>query len=351
MLMLTAMRLPTGIDPRDEAPLADLTSGLMWVASGLAGLAGVALPGSDRAHLPWLLGLFGFAIAWGATSIALSRRATMTSRVRALVTAAMMPVVALALWATGGSTSHLQPLLFFTALFVAYFFPPRLAWPLVVLFCAAYCSPLLYDPRATSVAYPARALSFVVVVTGATLVMQALKRRLVAAEAEQRAMAEHDPLTGLHNRRSFDAALAYATRPARDDGDPRTALVVFDFDRFKAINDVHGHPVGDAVLRAAADACHGSIREGDCLARLGGDEFAVVAPGAGPKAAERIAAALAAALATADLPAGLDTVGATFAWAVTPGDARDATGLMECADARLMARKRAGRLQLSSSLV
>ena len=88
-------------------------------------------------------------------------------------------------------------------------------------------------------------------------------------------MAERDPLTGLYNRRSFDDALARATA---DGG--AAALVLFDFDGFKAVNDDHGHPTGDAVLRAVAEACARVVRDGDCLARIGGDEFALVAPGA-----------------------------------------------------------------------
>ena len=99
-----------------------------------------------------------------------------------------------------------------------------------------------------------------------------LKGRLLHAEARQRVMAERDPLTGLYNRRSFDSALAHAL-----DHRDGAALVLFDFDGFKAINDDHGHPVGDAVLRAVAAACQEVVRDGDCLARFGGDEFAVIA--------------------------------------------------------------------------
>ena len=81
--------------------------------------------------------------------------------------------------------------------------------------------------------------------------------------------------------------------------------MLFDFDAFKAINDEHGHPVGDAVLRAVAAACADVVREGDCLARLGGDEFAVIAPGAGSGGVARIVASLEEAIA-ARRPAGRD---------------------------------------------
>jgi diguanylate cyclase (GGDEF)-like protein len=253
---------------------------------------------------------------------------------RAVVTAGTMPIVAMALWATGGAGSFLSPVMLFTALFVGYFFPPRHAWPLAGLFVAAYASPLLYDHQAVTRGYPARAAMFVVAVAGSVLIVQFLKRRLVHAEAHQRAMAERDPLTGLLNRRSFDAALTTAA-----DG---CALVLFDFDDFKAINDTHGHPMGDAVLRAVADACATVVREGDCLARIGGDEFALVAPGAAGAGATRLVAALADAVEHADTPEGLPQVQASFAYALAPDDGRDPATLFGCADARLLSLKRGG---------
>jgi diguanylate cyclase (GGDEF)-like protein len=334
---------PSHIDhPRDEAAVADLTSAAMWTASGVIGLAGVALPGSDRGHLAWVAGLFSFAIAWGLASFAFAHGRPLPIGLRAVITALMMPVVALALWATGGASSQVQPLLIFTVLFVAFFHPPRFVWPLVVLHCAAYASPLLYDSRAVAEGYPAQVLAFAAAVAGATQVTQVLKRRLVRAEAKQRAMAECDPLTGLHNRRSFDVALARAI--GDETHDARVALVLFDFDGFKAINDVHGHPIGDVVLCSVAEACRSAVREDDCLARLGGDEFGLIVPGAGPETAERIARALTDAIAGTPMPAGLAPVTATFGWAVSPADATDAGGLVRRADQRLLAHKRAGRM-------
>jgi diguanylate cyclase (GGDEF)-like protein len=326
---------PQGGPPHDDGPLPDLTSGLMWLATGLAGLAVLPLPGTTHAHLVWALVLAAFAIAWGAASLTMGLRGiTMSLRTRALVTAGMMPVVAMALWATGGSASFLSPVMLFTALFVGYFFPPRSAWPLAGVFVAAYTSPLLYDDQAVARGYPARAAMFVVAVAGCVLIVQFLKRRLVHAEAHQRAMAERDPLTGMLNRRSFDAALASAAGGC--------ALVLFDFDDFKAINDTYGHPMGDAVLRAVADSCATVVREGDCLARIGGDEFALVAPGAGNAGAARIVAALAEAVEHAFMPEGIAQVQASFACALAPDDGSDPATLFGCADARLLSLKRAG---------
>ena len=110
------------------------------------------------------------------------------------------------------------------------------------------------------------------------------------------------------------------------------ALVIFDFDDFRAINDTRGQPVGDAVLRAVADACAAVVREGDCLARIGGDEFALVRPGpaargcAGRRGADR-------AVEHALLPEGIQQVDASFAYTLAPEDGSDPVTLFACADA------------------
>jgi diguanylate cyclase (GGDEF)-like protein len=285
-------------------------------------------------HAAWLFGLCAFALAWGTLSVLLRvRRWTMPLRTRALLTGTMMPVVALALWATGGASSYLQPVLLFTALFLGWFFPPRLAWPLVLLFLAAYASPLIYDANAVDVAFPARVFGFSVAVIGQTITMQFLKLRLVRAELRQRNYAALDPLTTIANRRAFDHALTLAEQI-----EETYALVLFDLDDFKAINDQHGHPTGDIVLRAVAHAAQRAVRKGDCLARIGGDEFAVIAPGAEQTGAERLVEALAYEIDTSPMPDGIHA-GVTFAWAVSPADADTGDSLLSCADQRLLGRK------------
>jgi diguanylate cyclase (GGDEF)-like protein len=314
----------------------------MWLATAAIGLAVLVLPGTLRAHLAWVFGLAAFAAGWGGLSLWLGVRSkTMPIGRRAAVTATMMPIVAVALWASGGVNSYLQPSLLFTALFLAYFFPPGLGCPLVMLFVCAYATPLIYDPAALTSAYPARIVTFAMAVAGEMIVMQFLKRRLLTAEARQRRMAELDPLTGLLNRRSFDAALQdrFALGPSGSEA-AGVALVLFDFDDFKLINDLHGHPAGDAVLRAVAQAAQGVVRRGDQLARIGGDEFAVLAAGAGPDGILRLVDALDQAIRSAAMPDAVDGVRATFAWAMAPGEASDPEGLMQRADSRLIQRKR-----------
>jgi diguanylate cyclase (GGDEF)-like protein len=120
--------------------------------------------------------------------------------------------------------------------------------------------------------------------------------------------------------------------------------VLFDFDDFKSINDLHGHPTGDIVLRTVARAAQAAVRKGDCLARIGGDEFAVIAPGAEETGAARLVESLAGEIERAAKPEGIDEVGVTFAWAVAPTDGDDGEGLLKRADERLFASKRAAKL-------
>jgi diguanylate cyclase (GGDEF)-like protein len=311
----------------DDGPLPDFTSGLMWTATGVFGMVVLALPGSDREHIVLALALGTFAVAWGLISIGMAARGHgMTLGLRALITAATMPLVALSLFATGGATSFIQPVMIFTALFIAYFFPPRLAWPLMALFVYAFATPLFYDnTRALDMGYPARLVMFGLAVAGTTVAVQFLKGRLVRAELHQRTMAELDPLTGVANRRGFDLALERAAAT----GDPY-ALILIDLDDFKRVNDEQGHPAGDAVLQSVAMAAATVARQGDCLARIGGDEFALIAPDAGPMGVLRL---------LHDLRESVEHA-ATYAAAVVPDDAGTPDGLVACADARLLAQKR-----------
>jgi len=98
------------------------------------------------------------------------------------------------------------------------------------------------------------------------------------AEAQILHLAQHDPLTDLPNRAVFNAELKQAIDRCQQQGQ-FAALLLIDLDRFKDINDLHGHPVGDTVIRVTAERLRQASRQGDTVSRLGGDEFAIIQNG------------------------------------------------------------------------
>lgn len=98
---------------------------------------------------------------------------------------------------------------------------------------------------------------------------------LNAAQTALTRAADTDALTGVANRRSFMVEAELAFTNAKSSGMP-FSIIMLDIDHFKAINDTHGHSVGDAVLRDVARSCSEALRGSDCFARFGGEEFIVL---------------------------------------------------------------------------
>ena len=189
---------------------------------------------------------------------------------------------------------------------------------------------------------------------GATLAVLVLylrrHRAAVAREHErlQRAThsALHDPLTGLPNRRLFYDRVGQASAHWRRTGEG-FALFFVDLDRFKEVNDSHGHDVGDAVLGTVAARMRGSVRETDTVARIAGDEFVVLLPGVTVQAAaEPVAAKLLAAVAQpVELRDGLVLqLTASLGVSVCPEHGSEPEELIRHADAAMYGEKRAGRI-------
>ncbi len=106
--------------------------------------------------------------------------------------------------------------------------------------------------------------------------LEAMGRLRVRAEEFHR-LATIDPLTGLYNRRFAEQRLAAEASRSQRYGHPLT-VISFDLNNFKKINDKHGHPVGDEVLKAFADRLNTAIRVSDWAVRMGGDEFLAILP-------------------------------------------------------------------------
>jgi len=119
----------------------------------------------------------------------------------------------------------------------------------------------------------------------ARTVLQEQQHQLERANRDLAALARHDSLTGVGNRRSFDEQLALECDRVGRSGAPLSLLMI-DVDRFKRYNDAAGHPAGDACLAAVASAVRSTLRRPiDFVARYGGDEFAVILPATGEQGA------------------------------------------------------------------
>lgn len=164
--------------------------------------------------------------------------------------------------------------------------------------------------------------------------------RRLAAEREVLSLALQDPLTGLPNRRQFDAAMksAMTTVPASPEAH---AVILLDLNGFKKINDVHGHPVGDQVLIHVGARLLRAVREGDLVARLGGDEFAILARNvAGAEGAASLSLRIIEGLTPPVAVAGVrHAVGAAIGVALSPHDGQDAGELLRKADVALYRAK------------
>jgi len=159
---------------------------------------------------------------------------------------------------------------------------------------------------------------------------------LERSRAALREEATHDPLTGLANRRLFYDRLQQAIRHAHRYGG-KVGILYVDMDRFKDINDRHGHHIGDAVLMEVAQQLLDCVRESDSVARLGGDEFVVLLEGVQGRhdcvaAALKIEHSLAHSARFDDLQLDID---ASIGQAVYPDDGSDEDALIRAADAAM----------------
>jgi two-component system, cell cycle response regulator len=172
-----------------------------------------------------------------------------------------------------------------------------------------------------------------------------LQNRLDENYRRSLSLALTDELTGLYNRRYLFAHLDELMARVNCDG-LAVALLLFDIDRFKLVNDTYGHAAGDTVLRQIAARATDSVRSVDLVARLGGEEFAVVMPETGLAIASAVAERLR--LAVAGQPFALGPGGARLPvtvsiGATTAAGADDRDRLLERADVALYQAKSAGR--------
>ncbi|HJZ88692.1 MAG TPA: diguanylate cyclase [Polyangia bacterium] len=173
-----------------------------------------------------------------------------------------------------------------------------------------------------------------------------LTDQLAAANLRLAELAVTDPLTLLHNRRHVYFELEREFVRSRRYGHP-LSLMMLDVDHFKQVNDTHGHPIGDRVLKLLADILRGSVRATDLVGRVGGEEFMVLAPETGissiGKVAERIRLAIGHRSAAAE---GVGIPGITVSIGVATSEhpqVGTSEQLVRQADEALLSAKREGR--------
>lgn len=182
---------------------------------------------------------------------------------------------------------------------------------------------------------------------GELLRMSAVSINVSSQKRRQRLlekMAYRDPLTGVLNRRGFMQALNGAVAEARKQNTP-LAVLMADLDYFKPINDRHGHPVGDEILRKLMPVLRGERRRDDDVGRLGGEEFGLTLPGADRDDAVAIAESIRSRLAEQPITTSVGSIPVTVSIGIATFDDRRESGrtLMRRADQALYDAKNAGR--------
>jgi len=166
----------------------------------------------------------------------------------------------------------------------------------------------------------------------------------IALLEEVRHQAFHDPVTDLANSRLFEDRVTHSLSIAHREG-RRLALLFVDLDRFKAVNDTHGHKVGDELLRAVAERLIDTVRHEDTVARIGGDEFGILVQGAASRddvevVAQKIVSALGRPFAVRDLTL---FVGASVGVTIFPDGGDTYDSVVSRADSAMYQAKAEGR--------
>lgn len=189
----------------------------------------------------------------------------------------------------------------------------------------------------------------IVVLVGLAVAFRQSQLRARADRARIEQLAHFDSLTGLANRSLLQDRLSRAMALANRNGAP-LALLLFDIDGFKGVNDTLGHAAGDQLLEQVGARASACMRASDTLGRLGGDEFLVILPDTDRDGARAVSAKLLDAMArTFDTKAGRVSVTASIGGGFLPGRAHDGDALVQEADSALYASKRQGKNRYSES--
>lgn len=324
---------PTELDRNRVAEASPRVRRARLVAAGTCGLALVA-------SAPWIGWWILIPFAVGAVNLASFEwrfsRSDHPERVAAESLLLFTLLLAVGVALSGGPDSPAMPWLAIPVGLAATRFRPAVVrgyaglTALLLLFATAGV-----DPAATA-SNPVPLLVTLSLLAGIAAVASAL----IVAELTHRDAAVLDPLTGLLNRSALEPRMVELEQQAVLTGD-WVCFVACDVDRFKAVNDKHGHEWGDAVLKTVAYQLRQALRSFELIYRLGGDEFLIVLPAIGPLEGREIAERLCRTLA-ASHSGGLEVTMSGGVSAARGADVRYQT-LLRKADDALYEAKRNGR--------
>lgn len=317
--------------------------GLLYLAGGALALLSMLLPQPHGENEEIIYAVIAVGILAGATLSVFARRLPLHTFDAGLALAAVLCTVGI--YATGQGMSVYAMFYVWLAMAAAYFSSGRQAAAHVAMVAVGYAAVLAMRDSPDAVE---RWLITVGTAVVAALFVGLLRRRVqVLVSRLSRAVddlgvaARTDSLTGLLNRRGFEARFEAELERSRRSGSP-LALLVGDLDWFKRLNDSFGHPVGDRALEKLSTVLTAHSRRIDTVARIGGEEFAMLLPGSDAHGAfmfaERVRVAVQDCFAE---EAVLLTI--SFGIATFPHSARNAELVLGAADEALYAAKRMGR--------
>jgi len=335
-----------------------LLTGLVAVASLLNFLVGYAtnVPSFQTTLIPAIIGIVMPIVGF---CIALRLRSPRVLQTLMMVAIVIGTLTRLSMLTLRPDTADMWTTLMVGIVFVIYLYLPiRLAGSVAVAAMFSCVAPfwwlqVLGDVLTPDVFYRGLVWVFLANALGFTAAnsLQRSQRMQFAQGLVMARLLSTDAMTGIPNRRRFDAALEREWRRCQRAGAPLSLLMI-DVDHFKAYNDHCGHPQGDACLRQIAQLLVGTIkRPGDVVARYGGEEFVVLMPDISAAGALAVANKLAAALRHADITHPRSPAGPRMTISIGAATARNLAGepaaLVEFADRLLYAAKAAGRNQIS----